>query len=156
MSLSVQITRNGRGIVAGRSFKRDEDLFEVVGAFITGDEDEDIDDQVRDNAFRFDEDRYISPQGSIGDFQNHSCAPNAKVEKRDDRLFVVAVQPIQSGEEVLIDYSTIIASDDSWEMKCNCGAQVCRGIVSSFDALPKKLQKEYIKNGIVPKFITEL
>lgn len=156
MDLVVTETRNGKGICAQRNFEPEEVLFEVTGEFITGDEDEDIDEVVRDNAFRYSEDLYISPAGAIGDFQNHSCEPNAKVVKREQRLFVVAIEPIKKGEEVLIDYSTIIGADDVWEMTCNCGSPLCRHLIRSFNTIPSALQKKYIERGMVPEYIVEL
>lgn len=156
MDVSVRKTRNGRGIHAVRHFAAGETLYEITGTPISGDADEDIDDTVRDNAFRFDENLYISPAGSVGDFQNHSCVPNAKVAKRDGRLYVAAIRSIARNEEVLIDYSTIIAADDIWEMACNCGADACRGLVRSFDRLPARLRKKYRADGVVPDYIVEL
>lgn len=155
MTLVVQNTLNGSGIVASRDFAAEEILYEVTGEMISGDADEDIDEKTRNNAFRFSEDLYISPDGSIGDFQNHSCVPNAKVIKKGNRLFVAAVTPIHAGEEVLIDYSTITAADDVWEMQCNCESGRCRGVVGSFDTLPDTLQKKYRQSGMVPHYILE-
>ncbi|HUO50603.1 MAG TPA: SET domain-containing protein [Candidatus Paceibacterota bacterium] len=156
MDLVVQKSRNGKGIFAGRDCAPEEVLYEVTGVFITGDEDEDIDETIRDNAFRFSEDLYISPAGGIGDFQNHSCEPNAKVVKREEMLFVVSCRAITKGEEIFIDYSTIIGADDIWEMSCNCGGSHCRTVVRSFDTLPKALQKEYRECGMVPDYIAQL
>lgn len=156
MDLVVADTRNGKGIVASRSFLADEKIFEVTGILITGDVEEDIPDIVRDNAFRFNENFYISPNGSIGDFLNHSCLPNAKIEKNNERLFVVAIQDIAPREEVLIDYSTIVAADDIWEMDCNCGVGMCRGVIRSFDTLPLSVRKMYIQRGMVPPYIASV
>ncbi|MDR3571685.1 MAG: SET domain-containing protein-lysine N-methyltransferase [Candidatus Pacebacteria bacterium] len=156
MDLYIEETRNGKGICAARAFAAGETLYEVTGVFITGDVDEEIDETTRNNAFRYDENRYISPAGSIGDFQNHACEPNAKVARREDKLFVVAINPIQKGEEVMIDYSTIIGSDDEWEMTCNCAAASCRGTIKSFDTLPHALQQRYIEQDIVPAYMRAL
>lgn len=153
MDLIVQETRNGMGIVAAREFAQDETLFEVTGEFISGDADDDIDEATRSNTFRFSEELYISPEGTIGDYQNHSCEPNAMVVKTGGRLLIVAVQKIAKGEEALIDYSTIIADDDIWQMQCTCGSQVCRGTIKSFDTLPPELQEKYFRRGMVPHYI---
>jgi hypothetical protein len=153
MDVLITDTRNGKGIVAARNFSDGETVFEVTGPLLTCNEDEDIDEKTRSNTFRFDEDFYINPAGTVGDFQNHSCEPNAMVVKRDDRLFVVAGRQIKHGEEVLIDYSTIIGEDDSWEMLCNCGSRICRGVVKGFDSLPRKLQQLYFDRGMVPEYI---
>ncbi|MGC8776210.1 MAG: SET domain-containing protein [Minisyncoccia bacterium] len=77
---------------------------------------------------------------------NHSCEPNAGI-KNKSTLF--ALQFIKKGEEICYDYSTTI--DESFV--CKCGALKCRGAVSDFFALPKKLQKYYINLNAVPNFI---
>ena len=151
--LCVKKSRNGRGICTRRDFLSGEIIFEVTGTFIACDEDDDVDEETRANTYRYDEDRYISPAGRIGDFLNHSCDPNAKVVKKNKKLFVIAVADIPKGEEVTIDYSTILAADDVWEMKCNCGTKKCRGLIKKFDTLPLAIKKNYLARGMVPSYI---
>lgn len=154
--LIVKKSRNGRGIFARKNIAPDEKIFQVVGKRIECNEDDDIDDETRANTYRFDKDTYISPAGRMGDFLNHSCVPNAKVVKTNNKLFVVAATPIGKDEEVAIDYSTITASDDVWEMDCNCGTKCCRGVVKRFKSLPRKTKKNYLSMGIVPSYITQI
>jgi SET domain-containing protein len=110
----------------------------------------------KNNTYRFDSGRYISPKGRVGDFLNHSCYPNAKVTKRGEQLFIVAIASIKKDREVCIDYSTITASDDVWEMECNCGSRRCRGMVRMFKKLPRQLRELYIRMSIVPSYIIDL
>ncbi len=152
-SIEIKKTRNGQGIFVTRNFSKNEVIFEVKGKLITCDEDEEIGDTIRDNTFRFDKEKYLSPQGKMGDFLNHSCEPNAKVVKSKGKLFIKSVQEIKQGEEIVIDYSTILASDDTWEMKCNCGAKGCRGVVKQFKRLPKKTREKYLELKMIPKYI---
>jgi hypothetical protein len=156
MDLVVTTARNGQGIYAARDFVADEVLYEITGTFISGDVDEEIDEAIRDNSFRYSDNLYLSPAGTIGDFQNHSCEPNAKVLKQGDALVVAAISSIQKGGEILIDYSTITGADDVWEMACNCGSASCRGVVRNFDALPHELRARYQSRGIVPDYIVAL
>ena len=151
--LTIKKSRNGRGIFAKKDFLKGESLFEVKGKFISGDVDEDIDERTRDNAFRFDKERYVSPGRGIGNFLNHSCNPNSRVVKIKGRLIIAAIKPIRRGDEVAIDYSTILAADDIWEMKCNCGAPDCRKVIKRFVSLPKPIKQKYIDQRIVPKYI---
>ncbi len=151
--LAVQPTRNGNGIYATCDFSAGDELYEITGDFITGNDDEEIEDSIRDNAFRYSEELYISPGGTLGDYQNHSCEPNAKVVKRIDGLFVVAHEHVRKGNEVLIDYSTITGSDDIWNMLCNCGSKVCRTSIGSFGRLPKALRERYKVQDMVPAYI---
>ena len=39
----------------------------------------------------------------------------------------VALRDIKAGEELTADYAQFSTKD--WEMKCNCGAKNCKGIV---------------------------
>jgi hypothetical protein len=55
---------------------------------------------------------------------NHSCNPNAAYEG----LNVFATRPIARGEELTLDYATMM--DDNLEpFACHCGAPDCRGII---------------------------
>jgi SET domain-containing protein len=151
--LTVGKSRNGRGVFAAKNFSADDVLYEVVGTLMTCDVDDDLDDETRANTYRYDEAMFLSPKGTLGDFFNHSCEPNAKIVKRDKALFVVARAPISVGDEIMFDYSTLIASDDVWEMSCNCGSEQCRTIVSDVTSLPQKTKQQYVLNGMIPEYI---
>lgn len=152
----VKQSRNGRGVFARRDFTAKEVLYEIVGTWITGDVDEDIDEVTRDNAYRYDADRYISPKGQVCEYVNHSCEPNLKIVKRKGKLYGVALVAIPKGTELAFDYSTMLARDDIWDMQCNCGTKSCRGVVKRFVSLPKKIKDPYIEKGIVPKYIVNI
>lgn len=149
----IRKSRNGRGVFARREFLPGETVFRVMGKRITCNEDDEMDDRTRANTYRYDADTYISPAGRVGDLLNHSCAPNAKVVRDGAKLLIVAALRIPAGEEVAIDYSTILGADDVWEMRCNCGAKNCRGIIRSFNTLPPTLRKKYRALGMVPAYI---
>lgn len=56
--------------------------------------------------------------------QNHSCAPNTAYRG----LNVYALRPIAPGEELTLDYATMM--DDTLEpFACQCGAANCRGTI---------------------------
>jgi len=73
-------------------------------------------------------------------FLNHSCNPNVGVR---GEITFVAMCNIKKGEELTIDYAMI--DDDSYRMKCNCGAKNCRKIVTGKDWERKDLQRKYGK-----------
>lgn len=154
--LSVKKSKNGRGVFAKRDFKSGEVVLELKGELITCYEDDDLDNRTRSNTIRYSNEMFLSPKGELGELVNHSCNPNSKIVKKSKKLFLVAIKPILKNEEVLFDYSTIIASDDIWTMRCNCGSKNCRKVVKSFNKLPKKLQSTYIKEKIVPKYILNI
>ncbi len=155
-NLIVRVSRNGNGVFTKRLFVKDELIFEVKGKLITCFEDEEVDEETRANTYRYDETRYISPKDRIGDFLNHSCNPNARVVKVGKKLFIKVIKPIQKEKEVFIDYSTIIAIDDTWTMKCNCGSTRCRKRVGMFTSLPKKLKQKYIDSEMIPGYIISI
>jgi SET domain-containing protein len=151
--VEVRKAKNGMGVFAANSFHKDEVIFEIKGTLISCDQDENLDERTRSNTFRFDENWYLSPTGEIGDFLNHSCEPNSAMVKKGDKLYIVAAKQIENGEEITIDYSTIIASDDDWIMKCNCGSRNCRGVIGQFQNLPEEKKQEYLLLKMVPEYI---
>lgn len=153
--LPIKRARNGKGIFGKRDFTPQEVIFEVTGTFIRGDEEDDIEEETRNNTYRYDKEKYLSPEGRLGAMLNHSCEPNAKVVKKHKKLFIVATKDIPKGTEVVFDYSTILASDDIWRMDCNCGAKNCRGIIKKFNSLPKKTKRDYLLHAMVPKYILD-
>lgn len=102
-------------------------------------------------------------------FLNHSCLPNiaycdwANLDS-ESSVPLVACRDIRAGEEVVIDYSTMTVRDDGpksgvpWSMKCFCGVNSCRRLLTSFAALPLPLQMKILLtrqpfSGMVPAFI---
>jgi hypothetical protein len=89
------------------------------------------------------EDLFIGPlsaearEGSMI-FSNHSCDPNIGVR---GQIVFVAMRDIEAGEELTHDWAT--TDDDTYEMKCNCGAQNCREVVTGQDWRRKDLQEKY-------------
>lgn len=151
--LVVRDARNGRGVFARRAIAAGETILTVRGALITCYEDDDLDETTRSNTYRYDDEQYLSPAGTVGELVNHSCQPNAKIEKRGSKLMIVARSPIQKGAEVCFDYSTILARDDSWTMQCNCGESVCRKKIRGFHLLPKPIREQYLSEHMVPAHI---
>jgi hypothetical protein len=156
VNLAVRISRNGESIFTKKAFAPLEKIFEVTGTFITFGEDEEAGKTTRSNTLRYDKKLFLSPAGRIGDFLNHSCDPNVKVVKQGDKLYIYAYKALRDNEEVLIDYSTIIAQDDTWEMECNCGSGRCRQRIGRFKDLPEKVREEYVTSGVVPSYIPEI
>jgi len=154
--LNVKRTRNGKGIFTTKSFKSGQIICEIRGNLIRAEKEMELwktNPKKAENMFRYCPTRYLSPEGELGDYSNHSCNPNAGVIKKQGRLFWVAIRNINKDEEILIDYSTILGADDIWTMKCNCGEKECRKIIKRIDKIPKKVFIRYKKLGIIPKYI---
>jgi SET domain-containing protein len=152
-TLAVKKCRTGRGIFATKSFLPNSIIFEVTGILVTCNEDEEMDEEERSNAIRFSKKWFISPKGRLADMLNHSCEPTAKVVKKAGKLYIVALTKIQKGTEVTVDYSTILGADDSWVMRCNCNAPLCRKVIQKFTKLPKKLRELYLSKHMVPSYV---
>jgi SET domain-containing protein len=152
-NFEIRQAKNGSGIFSKKIFKNGEKLFEIKGKLIPCNKEDDLDERTRSNTIRFDEEMYISPEGEIGDFLNHSCEPNSGIIKKNNKLYLIAIKNIELSEEVVMDYSTIIADDDIWDMKCSCGEKECRKMVKKFSSLPKKIKEKYLDLGIVPDYI---
>jgi hypothetical protein len=71
-------------------------------------------------------------------YGNHSCDPNLWLA---DEVTVVARRPVQTGEELTIDYATMTVAP--WEMECCCGASICRRVVTGDDWRRPDLQERY-------------
>lgn len=156
--LIVKKTRNGSGVFTTRHIKQNENIFKVEGVLktISEIESEGVQSPLSANSYRFNKTLYLSPKGTLGDFLNHSCEPNAYVKKNKGELFIKANKDINAESEILIDYSTIIASDDQWWMLCNCTSKTCRGKIGKFIELPKDIQERYLKMDIVPDYILKI
>ena len=116
------------------------DLIEIGGTYL-------------DNAFRFGPETYLAPTEDAGRYLNHSCDPNAAVVKAGHRLLLVAVRSIRRGEEIVIDYSTIIGDDDTWTMRCRCGSHRCRRTIRRVSSLPLDILTAYIEKRMIPTYI---
>ncbi len=69
---------------------------------------------------------------------NHSCEPNLGVA---GQIVFVALRDIVKDEELTFDYA--MTDDEPYEMRCNCGATNCRGVVTGRDWMKKEVQQQY-------------
>jgi putative endonuclease len=155
-SVRTGISSIGNGLFAMRLFKSGEVVFRLRGRIRHYTYLLRHPGAIQDNAYRFGPETYLSPEGELGDFLNHSCEPNAKIRKSRGQLFVVALRAIPPNTEVVIDYSTILAVDDVWRMRCRCGSRHCRKLIRAFSTLPPELQDAYRTSGIVPEYILRI
>ncbi len=74
---------------------------------------------------------------------NHSCEPNVYLKTIDGKRQVLAMRPIQEGEELFFDYRIGGYGEFTWE--CDCGALTCSKTCHiDFFKLPLEKQKEYL------------
>ena len=69
---------------------------------------------------------------------NHSCEPNLGVA---GQIVFVALRDIVNDEELTFDYA--MTDDEPYEMRCNCGATKCRGVVTGLDWMNEEVQRKY-------------
>ncbi len=75
---------------------------------------------------------------------NHSCDPNAEPDIIKGKIWIIALQDIQKGEEITYDYGYDL---DSWEdHPCYCGTKNCLGYIVGEDQRDK-LKKELAKKN---------
>ncbi len=123
----------GSGVFAQKSFKPGEDLFIFGERIITW-------AKATCRSIHMGKNRWMEPEvGSFGHFINHSCAPTAVFQLPNK---IVSKVEIKSGEEVTVDYSTLVHSSN-WKMECLCSSASCRKVVRSFPLMPLAFQEEY-------------
>lgn len=149
----IRKARNGRGLFGTKRIAPGELIATIRGRRVSAEEVWHVGGALSDNAFRYGPETYLDPGHGPGRWLNHSCEPNAAVGKKGHRLFLFASSTIRAGEEIVIDYSTILGGDDIWTMKCACGAGACRGRVRNLARIPGRLREEYITRRMVPAFI---
>ncbi len=77
---------------------------------------------------------------SPNDYINHSCDPNCWLV---DEVTIAARRDIAPGEDVTIDYA-LFSSRLDWNIECcECGSNVCRGILTTDDWKKQDLQSRY-------------
>ncbi len=102
---------------------------------------------------------YIGVPHSPRRFINHSCEPNAGIQRaaRPEGgwdSFIIAIREVNPGDEVTLDYST--TQLDHWQMEgCKCGKPACRGMITDFGRIAPGLQEKYIRLGIIPKWMSD-
>ena len=133
---------HGRGVFAARRIRKGTRIVEYTGERISNKEaDRRYDDtrMKRHHTFLFTLDSKTVIDGAIktggGDasFINHSCEPNCEAVITDRKIFIHALQTIESGEELAYDYQYERTGKNDAELEkfyvCKCGAPSCRGSI---------------------------
>ena len=127
---TINTEGKGRGIVARRRIRKGKIVFKFVGELVSRKE-------VKNHnaALQLDEDVFLESDGTVDESLNHSCNPNCYVNFKE--LSLVALQDIQSGQELTFDYNT--SEYDLVEQGCSfgcfCGTPDCIGEVKGFKYL---------------------
>lgn len=156
--LEVKNTKKaGEGIFAKERVKKGEILAISGGCIFTSEECEKLLPELQQYLYQVEKYFYIGPKNlsQVEDnyLFNHSCEPNAGVS---GQLSLVSMRNIQKGEEVTFDYAMAhyyIKGTKPWKMKCHCGKNACRSIITEDDWKIPALQKKY--KGYFMPFIEE-
>jgi SET domain-containing protein len=151
----------GLGVFAGRNFERGETICvfegqkvsvsELRARFRAGQNDLSCD------AFQIGEADYLLIESPYV-YVNHSCTPNAAFKEISE---LVATAPIKKGEELFFDYSTTEWTPQDytqydhteWPMRCECGSNSCRKLVTCFPYIPEETREKYITQGVIQNYI---
>jgi len=97
-------------------------------------------DAVYIDTVTIDEDAHlVMPPSTLVHYVNHSCDPNLW---HVGPYEIAARRPIAAGEELTLDYGTNSGAG-GFVMECRCGAQRCRGTITSDDWRIRDLQLVY-------------
>lgn len=124
---------HGSGVFATQPIHKGEHLVTYYGPLLHKSE-VDWDDY----HLQIGEEHYLGASGDFDDYINHSCNPNAGFK---DGLYLVARRDIAVGEEITLDYSTVIDEDGFEGITCQCGETSCRGAIQSFRHLAEMRQQ---------------
>ena len=131
----------GKAVFARELIEPGELIAVWSGRLVSADELDDLPEDIRHHTAQVEEGLYLaslSPH-EPPDYINHSCEPNAGL---DGQITIVAMDAIQPGDEVTIDYAMCDGSPYD-EFDCACGSTQCRGRVTGNDWRDPTLWKRY-------------
>jgi SET domain-containing protein len=134
----------GYGLFAVKPFKKNELVGVKGGHIIDWKTYKKYQKIVGDSYFQIDDNLIISPLTKDEAKEsmmclNHSCEPNVGVR---GEISFMTMRNVRAGEELTIDYA-MIEDNRTYKLKCDCGSQSCRGIITGKDWRNKKLQTRY-------------
>lgn len=146
---------HGQGVFALKPIPKGTYILEYEGVHLTPDEADEQDptdpnDPFHTFFFALSNGMIIDggQNGNDSRFINHSCEPNCEGHESDngDKVFIVAMQDIAAGEELLYDYALTIDDKLTKTLKqqyaCLCGASSCRGTMLDLPKPTKKQKKK--------------
>lgn len=156
-NLEVKDTgKYGRGVFAKEAIKKGETIYIFSGREIDGYECDNVlipsgqlrnDDPLQIGIYKY---IILNPLAYLF---NHSCDPNSGMKGRST-LF--AIRDIETGEEIVYDYSTTVGPDNPpevWTMDCFCGSSKCRKKLMHALSLPEEVLQKYREDGALQDYI---
>ena len=137
----------GRGLFARTAIARGTVVSRLGGQLVTGTELREAfrtADMYLDTITVADDLHLILPPRRPNGYGNHSCDPNLWWT---DAYTLTARRDIAADEELTNDYGTSSALAD-FRMDCDCGTQLCRGVVTGDDWRRAELRERYGEHWI--------
>ena len=144
---------HGHGLYATSDIEEDTQIIQYVGEKITKEESKkralEWEDEARETGeglvYIFELDGKYDIDGRLGDnparYMNHSCDGNCEAINSDGEIWIVAIQDIKQGDELVYDYGYDM--EHFLDHPCLCGSRNCIGYIVREDqrAKVKKLLK---------------
>lgn len=135
------------GIFAKTEIKKGE-MLAIFGGYIMGaKEEEKLPSRINDCGLQISEDFVLGGRDESEiyktDYFNHSCNPNAGFK---GQIFLIAMRKIKKNDEVVFDYAMALHRSKGvkmYKMRCLCGSEKCRKVVTDYDWKKPELQKKY-------------
>ncbi len=133
----------GRGLFASESISKGDIVVVKGGYVMTKAQRDEVERRLGPAEIQVTDDLFIGPttpkerEGGMMHL-NHSCEPNLGVA---GQIVFVALRDIVKDEELTFDYA--MTDDEPYDMRCNCGATNCRGVVTGRDWMKKEVQQQY-------------
>jgi uncharacterized protein len=135
---------HGRGLFSKDPLKKGEIAVVKGGYILTKNQRDEIGQELGPSEIQITETLFIGPttederEGGMMHL-NHSCQPNLGLQ---GQIVYVALRDIAVDEELTFDYA--MNGDDPNEiMKCQCGAESCRGVITGVDWKMPEIQSKY-------------
>ena len=132
-----------KGVFSQKKIKKDEILVIFGGYIMNTEEFLSLSEELQKFPYHISENLLFGPikkeDVAVGEYFNHSCDPNAGFE---DKITLVAMRDIEEGEEITFDYAICMTSN-ILNMRCLCGNNNCRKLITGDDWKIEELQKKY-------------
>jgi len=147
---------HGKGVFAKRPIRKGIRVIEYTGPIISMKQADKIGNTVDENGhshtmlFTVDENHVIDGnRGGDAKWINHGCTPNCEAIQDGERIFIEAIRPIKTGEEITYDYHLVvegkITDEVRKEFECFCGSPKCRHTQIDARILAKQARKDKLK-----------
>lgn len=156
MAMMIKQNQFGRkGLYTDRTYLKDDVVMPMKGIRIRREQMSALSKDKQVNLLQIGQDLFLNMEGESEKFVNHSCNPNCYVRAVVNNAFLVALRPIEKGEELTFDYSlTSTDKTDEWSIQCACHKFYCRGEISGVHSLPENVRKEAEEKKLLPRYIT--